>query len=109
VTNIYSITIHPDTPAKARAALVEIIQSHEMIENWWNHLSGLYLVITQANAAALARLIEPVLQPSSFLVMRVDLADCQGWMPERGWPWIMRRVHGAPKQDAEGALPEAVG
>jgi hypothetical protein len=88
--NTYALTICPDAPNRARSALIEVLKTDERVTGWWNHLPNLYLLTSDRTAAVISDMVEPAIKPWSFLVIRVDPADAQGWLPERAWPWIQR-------------------
>lgn len=59
--------------------------------NWWNHIPGTYLITTSLNAGEVAERLRPSARDARFLVIAVDPAQSEGWLPERAWRWIGRR------------------
>lgn len=58
---------------------------------WWNHIPSLYLVRTRLSADGVSEQVEQYTNQARFLVMEVNLANSQGWLPSRSWEWITRR------------------
>jgi len=67
-----------------------ITESSE-ISNWWNHIPGTYIVRTTLGADELSDRLKQHTGDVRFLVIGVDPAESDGWLPERAWRWIHRR------------------
>ena len=67
------------------------IKETDDFSHWWNHLPSLYLVQSPLTAEQISKRLEAHLNSARYLVVRVDLRDSQGLLPERAWHWIQRR------------------
>jgi hypothetical protein len=88
---LFIIAVDPAAPEVDGARLKELIKNSDAFRNWWNHIPSLYLVNSGLDAAGISALVSPVTNGARFLVMEVNPAESEGWLPERGWNWIRRR------------------
>ena len=80
--------VDPDLDLKP---IKEHIRTSPDIKHWWNYIPGLYLVTTALGADDITERLRQISGEASFLVIRVDPEDSQGWLPEKSWNWIKRR------------------
>jgi hypothetical protein len=58
---------------------------------WWAHLPGVWLVITECTPQEIMDMIKHFLAgPDRMLIVEVDLTKQRprGWLPADGWAWI---------------------
>lgn len=66
--------------------------SLDCIKNWFHYIKSSYILISdKATANALDREIGIIIKEKNYLIVGVDLKDCQGWLPKRAWEWIERQ------------------
>jgi len=91
MSNTYALYVAPDAPDMVLASIGVFLKTDERIGSWWNHVPFLYMMTSECDAATLSKSIAKLVKPWTFLVIKVDPEDSQGWMPERAWDWILRR------------------
>ena len=79
---------HPDYDAEA---IKSLIKGNEFFKDWWHHLPGVFLVTATADAGAVAAEFRKATKDAKLLVMAVDPARSDGWLPDHSWSWIRRR------------------
>jgi len=62
------------------------------VEHWCRYVSNSYIVISTLNFNQLNEYIGNRLNSSDrkYLVIEVDLNNCNGWMPNEAWEWIRK-------------------
>ena len=81
-------------PTDADANLSDVrkfITTSPDIANWWNYIPGTYIVSTSLSADELSDRLKLMTGDVRHLVVRTDLKESEGWLPERAWKWIRRR------------------
>ena len=81
--------------------LKEFIKTSDMFENWWNHIPGVFLVLSTHDEAAISRAIRRYTGEARLLVIATDPRASEGWLPDRGWQWIRRHARHLEKSAAE--------
>jgi hypothetical protein len=69
---------------------------------WWNYLPATFLLRSDLDAGAISAKLKPLVGDANFLVMAVDLADSDGWLPKRSWEWIKKRTRAVSRSDHDG-------
>ena len=72
-------------------ALKEFVKTSTLFDNWWNHIPGVFLLVSDRSAGQISEALRKYTHDASFLVMEVDSRESDGWLTERGWNWIRRR------------------
>ncbi len=80
--------VDPDLDLKP---IKEHIRHSPEFKHWWNYLPGIYLVTTDLDPDGITERLHGMSNQASFLVIRVNPEDSQGWLPEKSWGWIKRR------------------
>jgi hypothetical protein len=91
MSDTYAIVVHPYAIAKVNASFSETIESDPRISDWWNHIPGFYIVVSDRRASELTALMKPYVDPWPFMVVKVDLDDAKGWLPNEAWSWLQKR------------------
>ncbi len=73
-------------------ALKDVMKGGNGFSHWWNHIPGVFLVISRLTADEITERLRPVTGESRVLVMGVRLEDSEGWLPQESWKWIKRRT-----------------
>ena len=92
----YLIALSP--PADV-AVVKEHIKLDDRFSHWWNHLPGVFMVTSRLTADEITEQIRPLTGESRFLVVRVDLNDTEGWLPQKSWQWIKHRERDTDRPD----------
>ncbi len=87
----YIITFDLLDPTLDPDALKEFIKTTQMFENWWNHIPGVFLVVSDRSAGAISKAIRRYTKEARLLVIETNTAESEGFLPERSWRWIRRR------------------
>ncbi len=98
----YMVTVDLLDPTLDLDALHEFIKTTPLLENWWNHIPGVFLVVSDRDASELSNAIRPFTHNARLLVMEVNPAKSDGWLPEVSWQWVRRRST-APADAPAGA------
>lgn len=98
----YVVTVNLLDPTLDLGALHEFIKTTPIFENWWNHIPGVFLVISDRDPAAISKALKPYTHNARLLVMEVNPAESDGWLPEVSWKWIRRRS-AEPAEASAGA------
>ncbi|HTU52706.1 MAG TPA: hypothetical protein VMF62_01920 [Acetobacteraceae bacterium] len=80
----------------------EFIRDGTDFAGWWNYLPATFLLQSDLDADAISAKLKPLVGEGKFLVMAVDPADSDGWLPKRGWEWIKKRARQAADADRGG-------
>jgi len=91
MSDTYAIVVHPYAIETVNASFTETIESDPRISDWWNHIPGFYIVVTERRASDLTALMKPSVDPWPFMVVKVDLDDAQGWLPDAAWSWLQQQ------------------
>jgi hypothetical protein len=75
-------------------AAVKYILDSDDFEAWWNHMPGVFLVITRLRPDEISDRLRAFTKESNLLVVRVDLEDSEGRLSRRAWNWINKRAAG---------------
>ncbi len=67
------------------------IKNGSIFRSWWNYIPFVFLVTTDMTPRDLARSLKEVTGDAGFLVIEVDPAQSDGFLPQRAWEWIKRR------------------
>jgi hypothetical protein len=62
-----------------------------MFENWWNHIPGVFLVVSDKDVGTISKAIRRYTKDARLLVVEANIAESEGLLPERSWRWIRRR------------------
>jgi hypothetical protein len=71
--------------------LKEFIKTSSVFENWWNHIPGVFLVVSDQDAAAISKAVRRYTNEARLLVIETNPRDSDGWLSERSWKWVRRR------------------
>lgn len=57
--------------------------------NWWHFIEQTTVVSTHRTPQEFATLLIPNIEANdSLLVAEIDVATCQGWLPQQAWDWF---------------------
>lgn len=87
----YIITFDLLDPTIDLEALKEFVKTTNLFDNWWNHIPGVFLVVSQNDAATISAAIRQFTKDARLLIMAVDPNDSEGWLSEQSWKWIRKR------------------
>jgi len=88
----YIVAVDARTVDKDIAAIKDYIQTSSSINNWWNYIPCVFIVISPLTADAISEELKPLTRDTSLLVIEANLENSEGWLPERAWSWIRRRT-----------------
>nr|WP_294550904.1 hypothetical protein [uncultured Rhodopila sp.] len=71
--------------------LKEFVKTTPIFENWWNHIPGVFLVVSDRDSGAISQAIRPFTKDARLLVVETNVAESEGFLPEKSWQWIRRR------------------
>ena len=86
-------------PSADVAAIKDYIKLDDGFSHWWNHLPGVFMVTSGLTADEITEKIRPLTGDARFLVVRVDLNDTEGWLPQKSWQWIKHRERDTDRSD----------
>ena len=68
-----------------------IKETVKTLGSWFNHFTNQYLVCTSLSMKQIIdRLNSKISQEKDLLlVLEIDINDVHGWLPEKGWKWII--------------------
>ena len=72
-------------------ALRYILDCREF-EAWWNHMPGVFLVITRLSANEISNRLRAFTKQSNLLVVQADLQNSDGSLSRNAWEWIIKRA-----------------
>jgi hypothetical protein len=101
MSKTYLISLDLLDPTLDLDGLKEFIKTSAMFENWWNHIPGVFLVVSDRDAVAMSKAVRHYTNDARFLVIETNPEDSDGWISERGWRWVRRRSEKAEKSAAE--------
>lgn len=97
----YLITLDILDPTLDLDGLKEFIKTTSLFENWWNHIPGVFLVVSSRDAAAISAAVRRYTNDARLLVIETNPKDSDGWLSERGWKWLRRHSRGVTEPAAE--------
>lgn len=97
----YIITFDLLDPTADSEALKEFVKTTDLFENWWNHIPGVFLVVSESNPNTISDAVRRYTKDARLLVMEVSPSESDGWLAERGWKWIRNRSRRRPDLAAE--------
>ena len=97
----YILTVDLLDPTLDLDALKEFIKTTTLFDNWWNHIPGVFLVISRHSAARIRREMLKYAHEARFLVMEVNPSESDGWLTEKGWNWIRKHSERPAKESAQ--------
>ena len=98
----YVVTVDLLDPTLDLDALQEFVKTTPLLENWWNHIPGVFLVVTDHSPTELSKAMKPFTHSARLLIMEVNPAQSDGWLPEVSWKWLQRRSR--KREDAAASL-----
>lgn len=96
----YLISLDLLDPTLDLDGLKEFVKTSEIFENWWNHIPGVFLVVSDLDAPAISKAIRHYTNDARLLVIETNPEDSDGWLSEKGWRWVRRR---STKQETSAA------
>ena len=87
----FMLTIDFLDPTLDLEALNEFIKTSPLFDNWWNHIPGVFLVVSSEDASKISAAIRKYTRETRLLVVEVNPSESDGWLTEKGWTWIRRR------------------
>lgn len=80
--------------------LKKFVQKSPMFDNWWNHIPGVFMVVSDRGADAISEAVRRYTNSARMLMIETDPDESDGWLSERGWKWIRRQSGGKADQTA---------
>lgn len=68
--------------------LHQYVSDSKHINGWWHHLPGVYIFNSPLSADELAEQFKNVLDFSKFLIVEINSANSNGWLPQKAWNWL---------------------
>ncbi len=87
----YLITFDLLDPTLDLDGLKTFIKTTALFQNWWNHIPGVFLVVSDRDAGAISEAVRQYTNDARLLVIETNTAESEGLLPERSWRWIRRR------------------
>jgi hypothetical protein len=78
-------------PALDLDGLNEFVKTSPLFDNWWNHIPGVFLVLSDTSADVISKAVRRYTKSARMLVIETNPEESEGWLSERGWKWIRRR------------------
>jgi hypothetical protein len=91
----YIITFDSSDPTVDLESLREFVRISPDFGGWWNHIPFTFLVTSDQDAEKIGEHLRRYTKNAKLLVMEVNPAESDGWLPERSWTWIRRRERSA--------------
>jgi hypothetical protein len=66
--------------------------------SWWNHLPMIFILESAHSAEAIGEKLHALTPSARFFQTEVNLAESQGWLPRKSWPWIEKRAEAAKRE-----------
>jgi hypothetical protein len=85
MASLYHIYIEP----RADVTLDQIKEKLNLAVDWYKYSKNCWVVETTSDAAKWQLRLKPLVEPDgSLLILKLDLAERQGWMSRKFWDWI---------------------
>jgi hypothetical protein len=97
----YLISLDLLDPTLDLDGLKEFIKTSAIFENWWNHIPGVFLVVSDRDASAISKAVRHYTNDARLLVVEANPQESDGWLSERAWQWVRRRSARAERSAAE--------
>jgi hypothetical protein len=96
----YHITLDVLATSLDLEGLKTFVRTSSLFDNWWNHIPGVFLVVSNQDAATISRAMQEYTNGARMLVIRVNPDDSEGWLSLRSWQWVRRRARETTPQSA---------
>jgi hypothetical protein len=87
----YLITFDLLDPTLDLDGLKAFVTTTPMFESWWNHIPGVFLVVSDRDAGAISKAMRQHTKSARLLVVEANMSESEGLLPEQSWNWIRRR------------------
>lgn len=87
----YMIAFDLLDPTVDLESLKEFVKTTDLFESWWNHIPGVFLVVSRSEAGAISTAVRRYTKDARLLVIAVDPGASEGWLSEQSWKWIRKR------------------
>ena len=68
-----------------------------IILNWSHYIKSSYILIAKTNYAGnLNKALSPLFGDKSYLLLKIDLLNVDGYLPNRAWEWIDKQIDNMP-------------
>lgn len=101
MTKTYLISLDLFDPTLDLDGLKEFIKTSTIFENWWNHIPGVFLVISDHDATAISKQIRRYTNEARLLIIEANPQESDGWLSDRAWRWVRRRSSQSERSAAE--------
>lgn len=104
----YIITFDLLDPTADSEALKEFVKTTDLFENWWNHIPGVFLVVSESNPNTISDAVRRYTKDARLLVMEVSPSESDGWLALAAPPRSGRRSvtdSGSPCAGAHDGIP----
>ena len=85
--NFYQITVNADQ-VFVPEAIHNVVINDSSIDAWWHYLPNTFIIRTMNSAAYHSNRIISALPGLTFLVVKIDLNENNGYLPKAAWDWI---------------------
>lgn len=76
----------------ASTRLTAVHNSIKTSHSWWHHLKSTWIIVDQRGAEYWSgRLRQHLDEDDKLLVIRADINEIQGWLPEKAWTWLQTK------------------
>jgi hypothetical protein len=68
--------------------LHQFIKNSSYIEYWWHYIKSGYIISTSKSISELADEIRKAFPSLLFLLLRTDISEFDGFLPQKAWNWL---------------------
>jgi hypothetical protein len=92
----YVILIERSSKLSYKAFHEELV-AHPRFNLWWHYIKSSYLIVTDMNVGEISNHVDATLVkyglPRRHLVLKADLRERQGRLPDDAWKWIRKNCN----------------
>jgi hypothetical protein len=85
---IYSLAFSIGMPPLNFGALQTYLTDSREILGYWGHIPFIYFIKSRLLASHLARRLQPFLETGHYVLVEVNPANMDGWLPKDLWAWF---------------------
>lgn len=70
------------------------VTKNALVKNWFHYIKSSYIIVANTNNAdILSKSLESALNGINYILLEVNLSNCNGFLPQKAWDWIERIIN----------------
>ena len=70
------------------------VTKNALVKNWFHYIKSSYIIVaTTNNADILSKSLDAALNGIRYILLEVNISNCNGYLPQKAWDWIERIIN----------------